>query len=101
VLAACDFPGIINHTGSIYGEVVSEGETLSVDFPEEVDLSKRERYAFLTGIASVADTGRMCNGRELSFFHAWNLVSSTYTDTTETTRKKTTTPSLAAAHVSL
>jgi hypothetical protein len=67
VVAANDFAGIINLAESIYGEVVSGGETLLIDFPEEINLSKRERYAFLTGIASVADTGRMCDGRERSF----------------------------------
>jgi hypothetical protein len=38
---ASDFAGMINLTESIYREIGSEGETLSKNFPEEVDLSKR------------------------------------------------------------
>jgi hypothetical protein len=67
LVAASVFVEITDLIESIYGELISEGETMLIDFPEEIDLSKSERYTFLTGIASVADTGRMCDGRELSF----------------------------------
>jgi hypothetical protein len=65
-----NLPARVNLTDDVFGETLTAGETLTVSFPFEIDLTISRRYTFLTSITGVSDLGIVCDGRTFSSFIA-------------------------------